>query len=462
MLRGAGREWRAGIRYLIALSLFALMIPFAGCVSVVHSEGSVGDAAAPARGVEGGSGVGDSVVWPARWGDGVAGLAKGVVVPLYGPLGAWSPRRHGPWHMRIPRANDTEMVGRLAEGRAGGGGYRFRMEGRGAFLFERDESVPVPASGALLDRGEPSAMFAFVSGRLDPESEAGEARVDIERTWFAYYDHRRGGRADPADPGIGTVMLLPGLFGVPVTVVDIVTATMRQRGWNVIRMLAPPARFVERTEIELDPDRPETASEAAGELMHRIAESAYACEAAWAHVAGLRPGIAERPKLVFGGSGGALALPAVVRRDPGRYDAAVIIAGGANILDVVTRSTYTEPVDALAFEWAGYGNGERPPRGEMDAFTELYLGRAPLDGYHAGAWMSGLPVLMLEASGDRAVPVENSRLLWERLGKPERWEVRGNHLALFLGLWLHTPRILDWVESRVLAGGESVEGAVGS
>lgn len=254
----------------------------------------------------------DAAVWPERWGDGDPGVGKGVVVPLDGPLDAWSPRRHGPWHARVPRGGDLEQVEALASGRAGEAGYRFRMEGYGAFVFERDPDIPAPDEDAEIGRSEPAMLFAFVSGR--PAEDAGDAgdgaepHIEVERTWFAFYDHRRGGAPEAGDPGLGTVMLLPGLFGIPEPVIDLVTSAMRQRGWNVIRMLAPPSRFVEKTEIELDPDDPASPAEAAGVLMHRIAETAYAAEGAWGHVLGERPDLGDLPKVVFGGSGGAMAL----------------------------------------------------------------------------------------------------------------------------------------------------------
>jgi fermentation-respiration switch protein FrsA (DUF1100 family) len=119
----------------------------------------------------------------------------------------------------------------------------------------------------------------------------------------------------------------------------------------------------------------------------------------------------------------------------------------------VTRSTYTEPVDALDFAWVGFGDGEVPPEDALGPVLAEYLRHAPLDGYHAREWLGGLPVLIVQASLDRAVPVENSELLWQRLGEPEKWTIQGNHLTLFLSLWLHTPRILDWAETAVVDGG---------
>ncbi len=444
----------------VVLLAVAALLP--GCLSIEAASGGRMEARTLSlTGMDDDAGVGkaitpapDATVWPRRWGDEIDGLGKGVIVPVAGPLEAWSPRRHGPWHSRLPKGNDEAFVRALAKGRAGEGGYRYRLEQNGAFVFERDPEIPEPPEGRPADRSEPSAMFVFVSGRVEGADANGQTDVGIDRTWFAFYDHRRDGRPDAEDPGIGTVMLLPGLFGIPEPVVDVVTSTMRQRGWNVIRMLAPPARFVEKTEIEIDPDAPESARAAAAELMHRVAETAYASEAAWGHVLALRPSLADRPKVAFAGSGGALALPAVLRRDRERYDGAVLIAGGANILEVVTRSTYTRPVDALDFAWSGYEWGETPPDGVIGPVTEEYLRHAPLDGYHARAWIGDLPLLILEASADKAVPTANSDLLWSRLDRPERWTIQGNHLTLFLSLWLHTPRILDWAEKAVLHGGE--------
>lgn len=403
----------------------------------------------------------DPIIWPARWGDNAQGIAnslgKGVIVPIEGPRSAWFPVRHGPWHTRLPKGDDKNIVATLAQGRTNQAGYAFRMEGNGAYVFDRDPDTPAIDPTAPPGRAEPAFMFLFASGREATATQS-DARqhIEIERTWFAYYDHRRDGAPDPADPGVGTIALLPGLFGIPEQVVDVVTSTMRQRGWNVIRMLAPPARFVESTELELDPTDADSPRKAAQELMNRIAESAYAVEAAWQYVEQQRPATKDIPHLVFGGSGGGLALPAVVARDPARYDGAVIVAGGANILDVVSRSTYTKPVDALDFAWKGYDDAV-PPTKVLDAFTTQYLAHATLDGYHAAGWMSDLPTLIVQARGDKAVPVEASELLWQRLGEPEKWTMNGNHLTLFLSLWFHTPRILDWAQTNVVqpaAGGK--------
>jgi hypothetical protein len=140
----------------------------AGTMSISDPEARAGrDAIAP--------GV---AVWPRRWGDEIADRqndsVKGVIVPVEGPLKAWQPRRHGPWHARLPRGNDTELVAALANGRADEQGYRFRMEGNGAFVFERDPDIP--SQTEPVGRSDPAEMFVFVSGRIE-EEETGSSSV---------------------------------------------------------------------------------------------------------------------------------------------------------------------------------------------------------------------------------------------------------------------------------------------
>lgn len=429
-------------RWLAAAILTCVAAVSPGCMTVRNAPAS-----APAEAAH--KAIDDGDIWPRRWGDDRPGLGRGVVIPVEGPLSAWSPRRHGPFHQRLPDKEDEKIVRALAEGRVGDEGYRFRMEGFGAFVFERDPDVPPPAEGAPPAHDEPAFMFVFASGRID-ETQPASPHVDVQRTWFAYYDQRRDGHPDADDPGKGVILLLPGLFGVPEKVMDIMVATMRQNGWNVVRMLAPPADLVARTDLVLDPANGDSPRQAASELMDRIAETAYSSEAAMRYVLGERPELRGRPKVVLGGSAGAMALPAVMKRDPDLYDAAVIIGGGSNILDIVSRSTFTQPVDALEFDWAGEPKGETPPRDVLDTFTASYLKYAPLDGANAAGAFKGKPVLMLQASADEAVPRDSGDRLWSLLGEPERWLVQGNHMTLFLSLWLYTPRMMAWLDDHVL------------
>ncbi len=425
---------------IVCTAMVAFMV---GCMTVhPAASGAAGSHRTPAA-------KPDASIWPARWGDETPGLGKGVVVPVEGPLSAWEGVRLGPWHRRLPLDRDEPLIKALAEGRVGAEGYRYRMEGSGAFIFTRRDEKPA-REGTPRGRGEPAFMFVFGSGQVDPAERDGP-HVEIERTWFAYYDHRRGGRpVGPDDPGAGTIVLLPGLFGIPRQVMDLMVTTMRHDGWNVIRMLAPPARFVEKNSIVLDPDDDDSPRRAAAYLMNRIAETAYATEAAVRYVHERRPATADRPIVLVGGSAGALALPAAMLRDPDTYDAAVIIAGGANLLDIISRSSYSEPIGALEFSWK---DGVTPPAGVLDRFSEVYLQHAPLDGANAASAFAGKPVLMIQGMTDEAVPADSGDLLWATLGEPERWMVQGNHMTVFLSLWLYTPRMLSWLDERFPGAG---------
>jgi alpha-beta hydrolase superfamily lysophospholipase len=433
---------------IVRAAIFAsAILTMLGCMTVQFPGRSVARSAAPLA--IGADTEVAQAVWPPRWGDERPGLGKGVIVEVNGPLRAWSPSRHGPWHQRLPRDGDEHLVLALARGRTDEQGYLYRMEGPGAFVFDRDPRTPAPP---LIPRRreDPSFMFVFASGRNDGE-ERGRPRVEIQRTWFAYYDHRRDGRSDRDEPGLGTVMFMPGLFGVPEFVMELLVQTMRQRGWNVVRMLAPPAGFVARSELTIDPggNAPESARRVARELMDRIAESAYAAEAALEHVLDRRPALRARPKVILGGSAGAMALPAAVLRS-GAYDGAVLIAGGGNILEIITRSSYTRPVNAMDFRWIGFEDDARPDRETLDRVAGMYLDHAPLDPLHASAALQGMPVLMLHASGDDAIPPDTGDRLWKALGEPERWIIQGNHLTLFLSLWTYGPRIMDWLERNTV------------
>lgn len=427
----------------LALGVLALL----GCMTVQSPGRPVAREAAPlaigARAAEAES------LWPARWGDDRPGLGAGVVVELNGPLSAWSSYRLSRWHRLLPSDRYEHMLLALARGRADAEGYLFRMEGPGAFVFDRDPNKPAPPF-VPRQRTDPSFMFLFASGRNDG-LERGRPRVEIQRTWFAYYDHRLAGRSDRNDPGLGTIMLMPGLFGVPEFTMELLVQTMRQRGWNVIRMLAPPAGFVAQSELTVDPgeNAPESARRVARELMDRIAESAYATEAALDYVLARRPALRARPKVIVGGSAGALALPAAVMRT-GAYDGAVLIAGGTNILEIITRSTYTKPVNALDFRWVGFDENARPDRETLERIAAMYLDHAPLDPHHAAGALAGMPILMLHASGDDAIPPDTGDRLWRALGEPERWVIQGNHLTLFLSLWTYGPRIMDWLDKNLV------------
>jgi hypothetical protein len=62
-----------------------------------------------------------------------------------------------------------------------------------------------------------------------------------------------------------------------------------------------------------------------------------------------------------------------------------------------------------------------------------------------------MPVLLIDAAGDTAVPSALATRLWELAGRPERWTSPGGHEWLFMFLPSRFERLLEWLEESVPA-----------
>jgi fermentation-respiration switch protein FrsA (DUF1100 family) len=262
----------------------------------------------------------------------------------------------------------------------------------------------------------------------------------VQRTWVAYYDSTREG-----DGPRGIALVMPGLFNTPEPVIEYVIAKLRGRGWAVLRMMAQPSRFTERTRFAIDPDHLDASAAAiADEMQDRAAECAFAAQAAFDHVLGQHPALAKHPRIALGMSGGAMTLPTVLAREPEKYAAAVIVAGGADFYEIAVESNYRHLVEAISFEWP-----TPPTVAQAEQLDREYLRHGNLDSYHTAPLLAGKPILMIHGTHDGAVPAHLGDLLWERLGKPERWPEESGHEEVFAHLPKNTDRILDWLDSKI-------------
>lgn len=441
-----------------ALAALALWLP--GCLTVQPAgldvprsamPSEAPDASGPADREPGGAAGDRSALWPARWGD--EGNPKGVVVELPGSHDAWRGVRLGRFHDLRPDDVDRQVLARLAENRVGPGGYRFRMEGPGGYIF-----VPDPAR---LGAGAPDEHAAvFVSGSVDGRTESTpgepEERVRIQRTWATLYHE------PSVDAGTrGLVVVAPGLFGVPEPVIGSVVRAFRNAGWSVLRVSSPPSGFTERTpllmyelkrvegtekEYELRLEGP--AVEFARISDTRIAEYAYAVEGLVRWARKRYPALAVEPAALLAMSAGAMSAPAIVARAPDLYGPVALIAGGGDVLTITATSSYTPMVDAVRLDWGFFDDdGTGVPFAESLAeASKHYLEASTLDPFNLTAALRDRPLLMLQGTNDRAVPSEQGDRLWEALGRPERWLTPLDHGALFLGLWMWTPRLVDWLD----------------
>ncbi len=321
----------------------------------------------------------------------------------------------------------------------------FRFEGFGAHLYRFSK----PEKGGLfsrVQRNDAVMMLKFTSGRAVTD-ELGK-HIDIERTWFAVYEPTP--QAD-APTLRGTALVSPGLMGTPIGALNELTTTLRNDGWLVVRMLAQPSRFTEQVTFNLDAEKDAAAQaeQLVKVMADRTAECAYATQAAMAYVEGKRPHLTSLPRIAVGFSGGAMTLPTIVARDPGRYAAAVLVGGGADFWLMNQRSNYRNLIDAVHENWTS----GKPSDESLAALDLAYLRQSPLDSYHTAAVLKSTPVLMIQGTADLAVPSPLGDVLWERLGRPERWLNEGaGHEQLFMQLAHdYFPRMMDWLRTAVPA-----------
>lgn len=221
--------------------------------------------------------------------------------------------------------------------------------------------------------------------------------------------------------------------------------TLESRGWAVVTINTVTAmrRQAEPVRIRTPEDIGPAAREIAEGVDEALAESAYAAEAVLEYLAAERPDVPQRPLILVGCAIGACAVPPTAARLGERVDGAILIGGGANMLDIAMRS------DAGNFgvevDW-----GETPQT--IERHTELlleYLKASRLDPYHTAAYLVHKPVLAVHAVFDGIVPASAGRLLYTRLGSPDRLRFSGGQLALMYMMDDVAPQIATWLDTAM-------------
>ena len=220
---------------------------------------------------------------------------------------------------------------------------------------------------------------------------------------------------------------------------------LTRRGWYILRVATPRVWWYEAKpfEINSESDIPGVAQKIAAMIDDVVAEPAYAAEAGLDFLAKLHPEVPRHPLVMLGCSAGALAAPAVVARLPDKFDAVVLVGGGANLLKISQESDLTDA--GIRIKWP---DDEVRPAWREQLFRQ-YLQASHLDPYYAARSMLDKPTLMLLASMDSTVPVGCGWLLWERLEKPEHYTFMLGHRFLFWVLGGQANRIADWCDRSV-------------
>lgn len=171
----------------------------------------------------------------------------------------------------------------------------------------------------------------------------------------------------------------------------------------------------------------------------RLAEPAYFVEALLDYIAKSRPELLQGPLVLLGCSAGAIVAPAVAARLPGRFDAAVLVGGGCNLLDVGLRSALELARPQIVWD------STKDIDDQKARAVAAYIEHSKLDPLRAASSLRSTPTLMLHARFDRIVPADSGIKLWEALGKPERHTFLGGHEGLFVLLSDHDDAIDDWL-----------------
>ncbi len=275
-------------------------------------------------------------------------------------------------------------------------------------------------------------------------SMRGGLRMGVQGTRFEYFGPVARFEGGPVPDARGLVVHLGSMGGREYEMPTL--EQFRRRGWAVVRLNAATA---------WEPDRPvriedlnsldEPADRLAAMIDDRIAELAYASEAARAWVGQRHPEVPTDRVIVAGFSAGALAAPAVAVRIGKPVRAVVLVGAGANILDVSQTSSLTD--GGIRVRWP---DGKRDDAA-WESLKAKYLDRSSLDPYELAPRLIGTPVLMLHGDLDTMVAARTGELMYERLGRPERWSFPLEHKGLFWRLPAYARDIAVWADEAAMA-----------
>lgn len=247
----------------------------------------------------------------------------------------------------------------------------------------------------------------------------------------------------------GLFIYLTGIIGLTPPEANLVR-TFHAAGWHVL-VSETSFNFLQRRSVPIDPAKIDAATTALGrDVDDHLADKAYAVESMLTVIARRHPGLRLHPRVLAGGSAGSIAVPAVAARI-GRPDATVLIGAGGNIGRILCGSSL-EPVSLFQLESE---NGQVYRRqlapDVLRRVADAIHARSSLDPLRLAPVLRGRPVFMMRGELDRMMPAETNDLLWEALGRPQRWSLPVNHLVLFGLLQFQSGAILDWVDGA-LAG----------
>ncbi|MBL8760544.1 MAG: hypothetical protein JNL50_04510 [Phycisphaerae bacterium] len=451
------RSGAGGVIGRLGVGVLAAMLLSLGACSYTREPAA---AALTARGADGTVGVsGRGIEWPSRRTEGLpsgerrmkfraaeegAGGKEGGAPP--GISVAWV-QELWPLGQGLVVANRTEVTGEGGEtfGEVGGdwsgpgfdGGFSF-------FTFRADRPFPRMRRSA---GGEERPLDVRGLRRRAVLADEFHVRTPVAEAW----------------PPKGIALVKHGLGGLEYT--RPVANELLRRGWVVVESEGLSWGF-ERVERALEEEDREARGQGAGDARSTkpkamtvdeasttfaqgaqlFADIAYSWEAALAFVEKKCAAAAGGPVVYVGMSFGGIVGPTVVARLGERVKATVLAGAGANLMGIASESD----IEGLDLVLTG-SDGRRvmPGSEHYRAISEMYLEKAAWDSYNTAPFLAGQPVLLVQGRTDRTVPSQYGELLWERLGRPERWSAWYGHPLLIYFIGDHRKEIVDWLERHV-------------
>lgn len=245
----------------------------------------------------------------------------------------------------------------------------------------------------------------------------------------------------------GLFIYLTGIIGLTATEGKLVE-TFRAAGWHTL-VSETSFNFFRRRYVLVEPKTKVARARQLGrEVNDHLADKAYAIEAMLAFVRAKHPDMLKGRRILAGGSAGSIALPTVALRT-GTPDAMILIGAGGNASRIVCESSLA-PITLFKHE---IKNGQRFRRvlsaAETTEFHRIMHAQVPLDALRLAPKFREIPILMLRGELDEMVPAATNDLLFNALGKPERWSYPVNHIFLFGALQFQSGLILQWADRKL-------------
>ncbi len=238
----------------------------------------------------------------------------------------------------------------------------------------------------------------------------------------------------------GLAFILCGLGGLQHSSKMLGTALLED-GWAIVYLYTVMNAPDFKTKIELYSEN-QYATSAIELLDLKYCQVIAATNAIRHRMERQLPLLESSPLALIGISAGALNTPAVYHEMKEDVDAVVLVAGGANLFDIIRKGAFTK--------WRYTDDdGKTFTNDELKSIAVEYLQQPSRDPYHLVPEIPRDKLLIVHAKFDAVVPAEYGDLLWKRAGQPERWIFYGGHLGLFMTFDKHAQGIADWLDERI-------------